>query len=250
MQALTHTDFLNGQVKAWQPARGYRAGVDPVLLAASVPAQAGQTALELGCGVGVASLCLLARVPGLSVTGVEVQADYADLARRNGAEAGADFTVETADLSALPAPLRQRQFDHVFANPPYFQRDRSTAAQDAGRDIAFAGDTPLGSWVEVAVKRCAPKGYVTFIQRVERLPELIVAMQPVLGSLEVQPLIPRVGRQAQLVLIRGRKNGRADFRLHDGIVLHEGAEHLQDGDDYAPKVRAALRDGAPLGFGG
>lgn len=249
MQSLTHTDFLNGRVRAWQPARGYRAGVDPVLLAASLPAQAGQSALELGCGVGVASLCLMARVPGMTVTGVELQADYAALAQRNAAEAGVDFTVEIADLSALPADLRQRQFDHVFANPPYFQRDRSTAATDPGRDIAFAGDTPLAKWVEVAAKRCAPKGYVSFIQRIERLPELIMAMQPLLGSLEVQPLTPRAGREAQLVLIRGRKNGRADFRLHDGIVMHEGPEHLHDGEDYAPKVRAVLRDGAALGFG-
>nr|WP_255723105.1 methyltransferase domain-containing protein [Thalassobius sp. Cn5-15] len=246
---MTHTDFLNGRVRAWQPVQGYRAGVDPVLLAASLPVQTGQSALELGCGVGVASLCLMARVPGVAVTGVELQADYAALAQRNGGEAGADFTVSIADLRALPADLRQRQFDHVFANPPYFQRDRSTAAQDAGRDIAFGGDTPLATWVEVAAKRCAPKGYVTFIQRIERLPELIMAMQPLLGSLEVQPLIPRAGREAQLVLIRGRKNGRADFRLHDGIVMHEGAEHLRDGEDYAPKIRAVLRDGAALPFG-
>lgn len=249
MQPLTHTDFLGGRVRAWQPAVGYRAGVDPVLLAASVPARAGQTALELGCGVGVASLCLMARVAGLRVTGLELQADYASLARRNSAEMDVDFTVWTGDLMTLPDGLRQAQFDHVFANPPYFQRDRSTAAQDPGRDIAFAGETPLVDWVRVAAKRCAPKGYVTFIQRAERLPELMAAMQEVLGSLEVQPLIPREGREAQLILIRGRKNGRAAFRLHDGIVMHSGRHHTQDGEDYSPKVRAALREVGALGFG-
>ena len=49
---LTCDDFLGGRLSIWQPRDGYRAGVDPVLLAASVPARAGQSVLELGCGTG------------------------------------------------------------------------------------------------------------------------------------------------------------------------------------------------------
>ena len=252
MQDPVQSDFLGGRVTAWQPVNGYRAGVDPVLLAASLPAGSGQTALELGCGVGVASLCLMARVPGLAVTGLELQPEYAGLARRNAAdnaiEKSTRFEVLTGDLTALPDVLRQQQFDHVFANPPYFLRDRSTAARDAGRDIALGGDTPLEAWVEVAAKRCKPKGYVSFIQRIERLPALMAAMSTCLGSLQVLPLIPRRGRDAQLVLIRGRKNGRADFRLHDGLVLHDGARHEKDGDDYSEVAANVLRHGAALPF--
>ena len=248
MNDPVQSDFLGGRVTAWQPVDGYRAGVDPVLLAASLPAKQGQTALELGCGVGVASLCLLARVPDMTVTGVELQAEYADLARRNADDNAVAFEVQTGDLTALPEDLRDRQFDHVFANPPYFLRDRSTAARDAGRDIALGGGTPLEAWVEVAAKRCKPKGYVSFIQRIERLPELMAAMSTCLGSLQVLPLIPRRGREAQLVLIRGRKNGRAEFRLHDGIVLHDGARHEKDGDDYSDVATKVLRHGAALPF--
>jgi len=260
MQDPVQSDFLGGRVTAWQPVDGYRAGVDPVLLAASLPAKSGQTALELGCGVGVASLCLMARVPGLAVTGLELQPEYAGLARRNAADNASDkvtdkaidkaarFEVLTGDLTALPDGLRQQQFDHVFSNPPYFLRDRSTAARDAGRDIALGGDTPLEAWVEVAAKRCKPKGYVSFIQRIERLPALMAAMSTCLGSLQMLPLIPRRGRDAQLVLIRGRKNGRADFRLHDGLVLHDGARHETDGDDYSEVAANVLRDGAALPF--
>ncbi|MEO0665427.1 MAG: methyltransferase, partial [Pseudomonadota bacterium] len=68
--------FLGGRVKAWQPRHGYRAGVDAVLLAAACPAKAGESVLELGCGVGVASLCLAART-GAVPTGVEIQPAYA-----------------------------------------------------------------------------------------------------------------------------------------------------------------------------
>lgn len=248
MTELSCNDFLGGRVRVWQPRRGYRAGLDPVLLAASVPAKAGQRVLELGCGVGVASLCLDARVPGMVLTGLEIQPEYAELARRNAAENDADFTVVTGDLQALPVDLRQQQFDHVIANPPYFQRSDGTGAEDPGRDLALGGDTPLAAWVEVAAKRCAPRGYVTFIQRIERLPELMAAMQSHLGSLEMLPLIPREGRAPQLFLIRGRRGGRAAFRMHPGLLVHPGLAHEDGGEDYTPILRAVQRDGAALPF--
>ena len=56
MSDVTEDAFLGGKLHLKQPRRGYRAGVDPVLLAAAVPAQAGQSVLDLGCGVGAAAL--------------------------------------------------------------------------------------------------------------------------------------------------------------------------------------------------
>lgn len=245
---LSRDAFLGGRLQIWQPRRGYRAGVDPVLLAASVPARAGQSVLELGCGVGVASLCLAARVPGLALTGVEIQPDYADLARRNACDMAAPFEVVTADLTALPADLRQQRFDHVIANPPYFLRDQSTPATDTGRETALGERVSLAGWVEAAARRVVDGGYVTFIQRAERLPELMALMTARLGSVEVLPLTPRRGRPAQLVLIRGRKGGRAAFRLCDSVLMHEGAAHDGDRDSYTPLVGSVLRDGAGLPF--
>jgi len=64
----------------------------------------------------------------------------------------------------------------------------------------------------------------------------------------VLPLIPRAGRAARLVLLRGRKGGGAAFRLHAPVVLHHGEAHLADGDDYAPRIADVLRNGAALPF--
>ncbi|WP_372993332.1 tRNA1(Val) (adenine(37)-N6)-methyltransferase [Sulfitobacter sp.] len=228
----------------WQPRKGYRAGVDPVLLAATVPAQAGQRVLELGCGVGAASLCLGARVPGLALTGVEIQPTYAALARRNSQ----DFEVVDADLAQMPLALRQRQFDHVLANPPYFDRDASIASKDSAREAALGERTPLEKWVEIAAKRLAPKGQAHFIHRAERLPDLIRALPHDMGSIEVLPIAPRIGRMAELIILRARKSGRGAFRLCAPLIMHEGATHLVDGDSYVPQIRAVLREGAALTF--
>lgn len=243
---LTQDDFLGGQLKIWQPKIGYRAGVDPVILAASVPAKSGDTVLELGCGVGVASLCLAARVAGVKITGVELQDRYAALARRNGRENNAVFDVITADLRHLPADLRQERFSHVIMNPPYFDRTASTAADDPGRDIAFGGDTPLGDWITTGAKRVGPRGYLTLIQRMERLPEVLSAIEGKLGAIIVRPIAGRNGRAPELFILQARQEGRAAFRMGPALVMHSGAHHVADADSYTPEVSAVLRNGANL----
>ena len=245
--ALTRDAFLGGMVQIWQPRRGYRAGIDPVLLAAAVPAVAGQSVLELGCGAGVAALCLGARVPGLRLHGVEIQDDYAELARRNGAENAAGFAVTTADLRALPDDLRMQSFDHVMMNPPYFDRDTGTGSDDAGRDMALGGDTPLADWLDVAARRLGPKGVLTLIQRIDRLPEVLTGLQGRLGSVAVLPLVPRPGTETELFILQARKSGRAPFRLCPQLVLHDGIEHTATGKKYSPTVTDILRNGAALG---
>lgn len=247
MDDLTHDGFLGGRLRLWQPRRGYRAGVDPVLLAATVPDGAG-TVLDLGCGVGAAGLCLAARLPGVRVTGLELQPPYAGLARRNADETSLAFEVVEGDLTDMPRGLRDRQFDHVIANPPYFRRDRSVPAQDATRETAMGETAPLEQWVRAAARRVRTGGAVTMIQRIERLPELLALFDRYLGSVALLPLVPRPGRDSQLVLIRGRKGGRGAFRLHAGVVMHDAPSHQADGDDYSPTVRAVLRDGAALPF--
>ncbi|WP_322865266.1 tRNA1(Val) (adenine(37)-N6)-methyltransferase [Aquicoccus sp. G2-2] len=240
--------FLGGRLRLWQPKHGYRAGVDPVLLAAAVNATPGQSVLDLGCGVGAAGLCLAARVPGVALTGLEVQPDYAALARRNAAENAIPFEVVEGDLAALPAGLKARRFDHVMMNPPYYDRATGTAARDRGRELALGGELPLSAWVDVAARRLAPKGFLHVIMRAERLADLLSAVQARLGSLQLLPLIPRRGRDSQLVILRARKGGRAAFRLHDGLVLHEGAAHSGDRENYSAEIRRVLREGAALAF--
>ena len=243
--ALTQDAFLGGKLFLWQPRQGYRAGLDPVLLAASVPATSGQRVLELGCGVGTAILCLNTRVSGLHLTGVEVHGPTADLARRNGGDA---LEVVRADLSEMPLSLRQRQFDHVLANPPYYDRAASVRSEDPAREAAHGEDVPLAKWVRVAAKRLAPKGQAHFIHRAERLPDLIRALPDDLGSVEVLPLAARAGRAPDRVILRARKNGRGPFKLHAAMVMHVGDSHGRDGKDYVPAIDAVLRQGAALMF--
>jgi len=240
----TFDAFLGGRLTLEQPAKGYRAGVDPVLLAAAVPARSGESVLELGCGSGAALLCLATRVTGLGLHAVEVQSRYADLCRLNASANDINATVWTADLRNLPSDLRNLTFDHVIANPPYFERASSISSPLPDRDMAFAGDTSIADWIDIATRRLKPKGMLTLIQKADRLPELMRAIDDRLGAIAVYPITGRIGRPADRIILRARKGGRTPFRLHAAIPLHDGPAHTRDGEDYRPEISAILRKGA------
>ncbi|MEM8959142.1 MAG: methyltransferase [Pseudomonadota bacterium] len=230
----------------FQPRDGYRAGVDPVLLAAAVPAQSGQSLLDLGCGVGAVGLCVATRVPGLALRGVDLLAENVVLAARNGVVNDIAFDSVQGDVAALPADLRQRSFDHVTANPPYFRRSAGPIAATAHRDQAMAGDLPLAVWVDCGIRRLAPGGRLSLIIAAERLPETLSAIGDRLGELRVLPIAGRAGRAAGRAIVTGRKDSRAPFALLAPLVLHAGPAHRSDAEDYTPEVAAILRDAAPL----
>ena len=150
---VTVDGFLGGRLRLAQPKTGYRAGIDPVLLAAACPAQSGQEVLELGCGVGVASLCLGRRVPGLGLNGVEILGEYAQIARENSVRNSIQFDVRQGDVSARPTPFFDRSFHHVIMNPPYFSADASSISPEAGRASGRSEQVALSHWVDMAAKR-------------------------------------------------------------------------------------------------
>lgn len=243
---LSEDAFLGGRLSVLQPRRGFRAATDAVLLAAAVPARAGQAVLELGCGAGVASLCLGARVPDLALTGLELQPAYAALARANAARNDQPLTVIEGDVAVPPAVLRACVFDHVLCNPPWYRPGGGTAASDSGRERALREAAPLAVWIDCAARRLRSGGRLTLIHEAARLPDVLAACDARLGSLVVLPLTPRAGRPARRVIVAARKGGRAAFRLLAPLVLHAGSAHGRDGEGFAPEVEAVLRDAVPL----
>jgi len=220
MSGETRDGFLDGRLTIVQPKNGYRAGADPVLLAAAVDAAKGDRVLELGCGVGVALFCLMHRVPGLIATGIEQQAGLLSLARQNADANRMSARLIAADIAVLPADIRAESFDHVLANPPYFVRAAGPGADEPGREAGRGEVAPLASWIDVATRRLKPRGQLTLIQRASRLGDVLRAMDYRLGDVVVQPLAPRQGRPARHIVVTATKNARGEMRLMAPLVLH------------------------------
>ncbi|MDQ7262574.1 methyltransferase [Paracoccus sp. PS-1] len=248
MTELREDGFLGGRLRILQPARGYRAGADAVMLAAACPARAGDSVLELGCGAGVALLCLGARVPGLHLAGLELQPAYAELARRNAAANAIPAELYQGDLARMPAELRGRSFDHVIANPPYFTG--GPPAPDAGRGRARHEATPLPQWVEAGLRRLRPGGRLTLIQRADRLAAILAALSGPAGAIAILPVAARAGREAGRIIVSARKGARAPLRLLTPFVMHAKPSHAGDQEDLTEAAQAVLRGGAALSLEG
>ena len=235
----TDDSLLGGTVRHAQPRHGFRSGIEPVLLAASIQARPGERVLEGGSGAGAALLCLAARVPGLRGTGVEQDPGLVALARRNAAANGRpelDFVAgDVATLSGLG------RFDHAFANPPYHLA-AGTPSPDASRQAAKRGGTLLLSeWAGALAGCLRPRGTLTFILAAASLPACLAAFAAAgCRPAALLPLWPKPERAAKLLLLRGVRGGGTPLRILPGLVLHG-----QDGG-FTPAAEAILRDGQAL----
>lgn len=232
--------ILDGAVILNQPIDGYRAAVDPVFLAAAVRAKAGERALDLGCGVGAAMLCLARRIDGLNIDGLELQPELAELAGKNIVANGLEgrMRVFTGDILNPPADLEAQGYHHVFANPPYMSGDRGNHPPNASKKLAHVEtDADLEDWVDAALKFCRRKGSITFVHRADRLAELLIGLEGKAGEVTVFPLWPKDAEIASRVIVRARKGIKTPMQLMSGLTVHNA-----DGS-YTKAADRALKGG-------
>jgi len=247
---LSDDAFLGGALSVLQPRQGARSGVDAVLLAASLAHPPDQPArvLEAGSGAGAVALCLARRLPKVHVTGVEIDPDLCELARRNAARNGLAERFDiiegdvTGPFSALEAGGVQREaYDHVVANPPYLPAGRARAPASANKrraHVMAAGG--LDSWVRFLAACAAPRARLWLIHRADALLPVLDALKGRFGGARVFPLFAHAGAPASRIIVAATKGSRAGPSLLRGLVLHDA-----DGR-YTSAAEAALRHGAAL----
>ena len=237
--------LLGGRLRLFQPQGGYRVAIDPVLMAAAVPAASGDQVLDAGVGSGAAALCLASRVPGCRVAGVDREPALLDLARAAVAANALEDRIELieADLAGPAPSLGGRNFDHVMSNPPFLDQHAGTPPPDPLRRAAHVASVPIAAWIAFCLRRLRPRGILTLIHRADRLDGLMAALAGAAGGTIVVPLWPRAdGGDARRVIVRTIKGSRAPCRIVRGLVLHRPDGHL------TAEAEAILRSGAALHF--
>ena len=242
---LTKNKFLGNKLEIIQFSDGYKGNMDSVLVAASVPAESGQKVLELGCGNGVALCCLLHRVGGLEVYGVEFDKKVADLCRRNISLNKFKAKVFNGDIATSIRELKSVSFDHVFMNPPYFKKNSVKKSPMRSLNQAKVETIPLSEWFSVAKKRCKPGGKITIIQRVERLPEIIECLYGDFGQITVQPLSSFKDTSPKTVIVQATKSSSAAFTLLAPKTVHR-RDKVSGKVVYEEELKKILRSGYPL----
>lgn len=236
--------ILGGRVRLRQPREGYRVAIDPVFLAAAAVARGLDRVLDVGIGVGAASLCLLWRVPGCRVTGVEIQSDLAALARENARLNGVADSVEVVQGDIAEMRIDGRGFDVVLANPPFLDPDKSVASPKVAKAVADSeGGVDLQEWIAFCCRCARPGGQIVLIHRADRLDEVLASLRAGgCGTIAVFPLWPKPGKPANRILVRGKAGSTGPLTLLPGMVMHDERGRYSEG------AQRVLRHGERLPF--
>ncbi|NCO03522.1 MAG: methyltransferase [Alphaproteobacteria bacterium] len=232
---------LNKQLRLKQAENGFRTSLDSVMLGAACPIQAGQSLLDMGCGVGSAGLCVLHRVSEISLTGIEIQQSHCDLALENAALNGFDKAA-----TFLCADIRHYKFEpsyhHIICNPPYLDTGAHLRSPHDAKATAMGhvGDMVTRDWVMNAARLLKPDGSLTMIHQAEKIHKILQAMESRFGAIEIIPLWPKAGKNAKRVIIRAIKGRKSGAIMHSGLILHE-----EDGG-YTLEADKILRHGEGL----
>lgn len=226
---------LDKKVRLLQVEDGFRTSLDSVMLAAACPVQKGQAVLDMGCGVGGASFCVLERVADCHLTGVDIQEDHIDLARQN-VELNAMTGRAVFTASDIRAFQPKQHFDHIICNPPYLEAGEHMVSPKEKKAKALGHlhkELSLQEWVDCGFHLLTSRGSLTMIHRADAVDRIIRAMGKRFGAIEIIPLWPRAGAAAKRVIIRAVKDRRSPAKIHQGIILHdEKGEYTVEAERY------------------
>jgi tRNA1(Val) A37 N6-methylase TrmN6 len=245
MIETTDDSLLGGRVRLTQPAGGHRAGTDAVLLAASAPARAGETVVDVGAATGAVGLMAAAREPDLRLVFVERDPDLAELCRGNCRRNGVEARIAAVDVldrdARLGAGLEPESADWVLTNPPFLEEGQARLSPDPGRAAAHAlPANGLASWLRACTGLLKPKGRLVLIHRADRVAECLDLLGRSLGGIALRFVHPSADRPAIRVLLSGAKGSRAPLAVLPPVVLNG-----PDGR-FTPQAEALHRGDAVL----
>ena len=239
MSEIIHV--LDKRVELAQPEGGFPTTIDAVLLAAACPAKSGDTLLDIGCGIGSASFCVLKRIEDCVLTGIDILPEAIELAKHNALlnkmkERTHFKCIDIRDFDDLT-------FDHVICNPPFMDAGEHTRSPSPAKATAIGfgeDDMDLKDWIDCAFRSISGQGSLTIIHRADQVDEIIKAMGKRFGAVEIIPLWPKTGKEAKRVIIRAYKHRQSPARIHPGMTLH------QDNGEYTEGAEKILRNMAPI----
>lgn len=242
-QSLTTTeDFLKENERLDDLQRnGYRIiqnpdkfcfGMDAVLLSGFARVKRGENVLDLGTGTGIIPILLEAKTQASHLTGLEIQEESADMARRsvrlNHLEDKIDIV--TGDIKEAELIFKAASFDVVTSNPPYMIGRHGIANPDAPKAIArHELLCTLDDVVRSAAKLLKPGGSFFMVHRPFRLAEIINVMTGYrLEPKRMRLVYPYADKEPNMVLIEGCRGGRPRMTVEKPLIVYKAPNVYTD----------------------
>jgi tRNA1(Val) A37 N6-methylase TrmN6 len=229
-----------------QKKTGFCFGVDAVLLSHFAQVTAGSRVIDLGTGTGIIAVLLAAKKKPREVTGLEIQAEMVEMARRsiemNGL--GDSVNIVLGDIKEAVKLFGASSFDAVVSNPPYMEK---------GGGLLNPADTKaisrhellctLEDVVSAAAKLLRPGGKFSMVHRPQRLADIIFSMR--LNGIEPKQLRmvhPSPGKKPNLLLISGTRDGNPELRVLEPLYIYdENGNYSREIDEIYNRDKPAQR---------
>lgn len=216
--------FICGALTLHQPKNGYRFSIDAVLLAGLAHPRPGDLVIDLGTGCGVVALLMARRHETLTVYGVELQAELAQLARENvvGNRLEGRVHIVERDINGLDAKCFPRAADLIVTNPPYHRLASGRLNPNDQRAVARHELRLTLEQLLGAVKSLLRTGgRLVCVYASERLADLLSEMRRV--GIEPKQLRMVHGTaldDARLCIVEGVQQGRPGLKVGPPLVIH------------------------------
>ncbi|USO02229.1 MAG: methyltransferase [Alphaproteobacteria bacterium] len=223
------TLFYGKQLDILQPEDGYRISIDAILLAASI--NTGCEILDVGSGVGTASLCLKKRQSNLEITGVELQHINVELARKNSQNNGLSIQFIQGDIRK---DQLNKVFDHVISNPPFYEERKINKPTNQHKFLSnVLSEITLEQWLYFCIKHS--NNYITIIHLPEYLDRILDVFSQNLGGIQIYPIF--VNKQAKRIIIQGSKRKKTPLMLHQGLILQDQLGYTKEAQEILTGMR-------------
>lgn len=208
-----------------QNAKKFCFGMDAVLLSGFASVKPGSRVLDMGTGTGIIPILLEAKTEGKHFTGLEIQPESADMARRSVALNGLEdkIAIVTGDIKEASRIFGGASFDVVTCNPPYMEGNHGLKNPEDAKAIArHEVLCNLEDVIREAAAVLKPGGQLYMVHRPRRLVDIITLMTKYKIEPKRMKLVhPYVGEEANMVLIEGSRGGGRQMRVEKPLIVYK-----------------------------
>jgi tRNA1Val (adenine37-N6)-methyltransferase len=212
--------------------------MDAVLLSGFAKAGRGEMVLDLGTGTGIIPLLMAAKTKAQHLTGLEIQEQSADMARRSVVLNGLETRVSivTGDLKEAGSLFKAASFDVITSNPPYMIGGHGLVNPGDAKAIArHEIYCTLEDVVRETGKLLVEGGKFFLVHRPFRLPEIMqTCMKYRLEPKKMRLVYPYVDKEPGMVLLEAVKGGKPRMRVEKPLILFDapGVYSKEVQEDY------------------
>ena len=221
----------NGYVIIQDPER-FCFGMDAVLLSGFAQVKKNETAIDLGTGTGIIPILLEAKTEGAHFTGLEIQPESADMAKRSVAlnHLEAKIEIVTGDIKDASSIFGASSFHVVTTNPPYMAGKHGLQNEKEAKTIARHEILcTLKDVVRESARLLMPKGRFYMVHRPFRLSEILCVMTKYgIEPKRMKFVYPYADHEPNMVLIEGLRGGRPGMRVEKPLIVYKEAGKYTD----------------------